>query len=63
VQEDLNQRKNEELQQVLERANKVILQIGDAEKFDLILQDAVYHGARIDITDKVLKALASGSAN
>ncbi len=55
--EDLNLRKNEELAQVLERANKVIGQIGEAEKFDLILQDGVYHSPRIDITDKVLKAL------
>jgi outer membrane protein len=56
--EDLNLRKNEELAQVLERANKVIQQIAEAEKFDLILQEAVYRSPRIDITDKVLKALA-----
>jgi outer membrane protein len=56
--EDLNLRKNEELAQVLERANKVIAQIAEAEKFDLILQEAVYRSPRIDITDKVLKALA-----
>jgi outer membrane protein len=56
--EDLNVRKNEELAQVLERANKVIQQIAEAEKFDLILQEAVYRSPRIDITDKVLKALA-----
>lgn len=56
--EDLNLRKNEELAQVLERANKVIQQIAAAEKFDLILQEAVYRSPRIDITDKVLKALA-----
>ena len=56
--EDLNLRKNEELAQVLERANKVIQQIAEAEKFDLILQEAVYRSPRIDITEKVLKALA-----
>jgi outer membrane protein len=56
--EDLNLRKNEELAQVLERANKVIQQIAESEKFDLILQEAVYRSPRIDITDKVLKALA-----
>jgi len=56
--EDLNLRKNEELAQVLERANKVIQQIAEAEKFDLILQEAVYRSPRIDITDKVIKALA-----
>lgn len=56
--EDLNLRKNEELALVLERANKVIQEIAEKEKFDLILQEAVYRSPRIDITDKVLKALA-----
>lgn len=56
--EDLNLRKNEELATVLERANKVIQQIAESEKFDLILQEAVYRSPRIDITDKVIKALA-----
>jgi outer membrane protein len=56
-QEDLNQRKNEELGAVIERANKAIKQIFDAEKYDLILQDATFVSARIDITEKVIKAL------
>jgi outer membrane protein len=57
--EDLNLRRNEELAQLQERANKVIQQIAEAEKFDLILQDpVVYASQRIDITDKVIKALA-----
>jgi outer membrane protein len=56
-QEDLNQRKNEELATVVERANKVIKQIAEQEKYDLIVQDAVHWSARVDITDKVIKAL------
>ncbi len=56
--EDLNQRRNEELAAVLERANRVIKQIAEAEKFDIILQEAVYASPRIDVTDKVIKALA-----
>jgi outer membrane protein len=57
--EDLNLRRNEELSSVQERANKVILQIAEAEKFDLIIQDpVVYASPKIDITDKVIKALA-----
>jgi len=55
--EDLNQRRNEELAQVVEQANRVISQIAEQEKFDLILQDAVYRSPRIDITEKVIKAL------
>ena len=60
-QEDLNARKNEELQQVLERANKVVKQVAEAEKYDLILQEAVYVNPKHDITDKVLKVLNSSS--
>jgi outer membrane protein len=57
--EDLNLRRNEELAGIQERANKVIQQIAESDKFDLILQDpVVYASQRIDITDKVIKALA-----
>ena len=60
-QEDLNQRKNEELASVVERANKVIKQIFETEKYDLILQEAVFAGPKVDITDKVIKALNAQS--
>ncbi|HJV73990.1 MAG TPA: OmpH family outer membrane protein [Noviherbaspirillum sp.] len=55
--EDLNQRRNEELAIVLERTNKVIKQIAETEKYDIVFQEAVYASPRIDITEKVLKAL------
>ena len=55
--EDLNSRRNEELAQVVEQANRVIRQIAEAEKYDIIFQDAVYANPRIDITDKVIKTL------
>jgi outer membrane protein len=61
-QEDLNARRNEELQQVFERANKVVKQVADAEKYDLILQEAVYVNPKYDITDKVIKALNAATA-
>jgi outer membrane protein len=57
--EDLNLRKNEELVVVLGLANKAIQQIAESEKFDLVLQEAVYRNPKIDITDKVLKYLAN----
>jgi outer membrane protein len=57
--EDLNQRRNEELAAVLDRANKVIKQIAEQQHYDLIVQEAVYVSPRIDITDQVLKALAA----
>ncbi|MHB8667000.1 MAG: OmpH/Skp family outer membrane protein [Burkholderiales bacterium] len=55
--EDLNQRRNEELAAVLERANRAIKAIAESEKYDIIFQEAVYASPRIDITDKVIKAL------
>ncbi|MBL8540753.1 MAG: OmpH family outer membrane protein [Betaproteobacteria bacterium] len=58
LREDYNLRRNEEWSAVLERVNKVINAIAEQEKYDLILQDAVYVSKRVDITDKVLKALA-----
>lgn len=59
--EDLNQRRNEELAGVIERANRAIRQIAEAEKFDIIFQEAVYAAPRIDITEKVLRSLNSAS--
>jgi outer membrane protein len=58
-QEDVTLRKNEELQQVLERANRVIKQVAETEKYDLIIQEAVYINPKHDITDKVLSGLNS----
>jgi outer membrane protein len=61
-QEDLNQRRNEELAAVVERANKVIRQIFESEKYDLILQEVVFASGRVDITDKVIKVLNAPAA-
>jgi outer membrane protein len=61
-QEDLNARRNEELQQVFDRANRVVKQVADAEKYDLILQEAVYVNPKHDITDKVIRALNASVA-
>ena len=58
IREDLNLRRNEELAQVQERATRAINQIAEAEKFDLVVQEAVFASSRIDITDKVIRALA-----
>jgi outer membrane protein len=58
--EDLNQRRNEELQVVLERAQRIVRQIAEQEKFDLVVQEAVFFSGRVDITEKVLRALTPG---
>lgn len=60
-QEDLNSRRNEELQAVLEKANKAVKQVAESEKYDLIIQEAVYNNSKHDITDKVLKILNSAA--
>ncbi len=61
--EDLNLRKNEELAIVLEQANKAIQAIAEADKYDLILQEAVYRNPKIDITEKVIKHLAESKVD
>ncbi len=61
-QEDLNARKNEELQQVYDRANRVIKQVAESEKYDAILQEAIYINPKHDITDKVIKAMNASSS-
>ncbi len=55
--EDLNQRKNEEFSTVQDRARSIIMQIAEREKFDLILENVVYASPKVDITERVLKAL------
>ncbi len=59
--EDLSQRQNEEMASIFERVNKIIKQIAEAEKYDIIFQEAVYANPRIDITDKVIKTLGDGN--
>ncbi len=59
--EDLNLRQNEEMAAIFERANKIIKQIAETEKYDLIVQEAVYFSPRIDLTEKVVKALSDSA--
>jgi len=59
--EDLNGRRNEELQQVYEKATRAIKQLAETEKYDLVVQEAVFFNPKIDITDKVIKLLNAGA--
>lgn len=61
-QEDLNTRKNEEQQLVIERANRAVKQVAESEKYDAVFQEAVYMNSKHDITEKVIKALNASSA-
>jgi outer membrane protein len=56
--EDLNLRQNEENAAIIEKANKAIKQLAEAEKFDLIVQDVVWVSPKLDVTEKVIKALS-----
>ncbi len=58
--EDLNLRRNEELGLIQDRARKAIQDIAKAEKFDIIVEQAVYVDPKSDITDRVMKALGNG---
>ena len=58
--EDLNLRQNEENAAIIEKANKAIKQLAETEKFDLILQDVVWVSPKLDVTDKIIKALSEG---
>jgi outer membrane protein len=55
--EDLNQRKNEEFSSIHEKARKIIAEIAEKEKYEFILENVVYASPRVDITDRVMKAL------
>lgn len=59
--EDLSLRQNEEMAALLERAKRAVRQIAESEKYDLVVQDAVYFSQRLDITDKVVKALGESA--
>jgi len=59
--EDFNSMRNEELQQIFDKATKAIRQLAETEKYDLVVQDAVYFNPKIDITEKVISILNAGS--
>jgi outer membrane protein len=59
--EDFSQRKNEELSQLYDKVSKVVKQIAEQDKYDLVVQEPFYASARIDLTEKVIKAMNGGS--
>jgi outer membrane protein len=61
-QQDLNNRKNEELQSIIDRANRAVKALAESEKFDLIIQEAVYINPKHDITEKVIKSLSAAGS-
>jgi len=56
--EDLNLRQNDENAAIIDKANKAIKQLAETEKYDLIVQDVVWVSPKLDVTDKIIKALS-----
>ena len=57
--EDLRGRQFEELDKLKERLDRVLTRYAKERNFDLILQDALFVGRSVDITDDIIKALAA----
>ena len=55
--EEYNLRRNEEFAALQNNANTVIRNIAEKEKYDLIVQEAVFVTQQYDITDRVIKLL------
>ncbi|ADU92323.1 OmpH family outer membrane protein [Taylorella equigenitalis] len=58
-QEDFNRRRQDAFAQIVDKANSAIQQIASEEDYDIIIQEAVAVSDRVDITEKVIKALES----
>ena len=59
--EDFNARRSQEYSGLLELMNRAIRKIAESGGYDIVVQDAYYASARVDITDQVLKELANPS--
>ena len=56
--EEVEARKRESFAIFIGEVNGIIKNIAEADKFDLIIQQAVYSSSQIDITEQVLKEIA-----
>jgi outer membrane protein len=59
--EELALRRNDAVGQVLEQANRAIRRVAEQENLDAVFQEAAYASPRIDITEKVIKAVNAGA--
>ncbi len=60
LREDYNLRRNEELGKLQKVVTKAVIEIAKEEKYDLIVQQAVYFSPETDMTQKVLERLQKG---
>ena len=57
VRQDMSQRQSEESAAFSKQLNAALKKVADAEKLDIVIQDAAYFNPKIDVTDKVLAEL------
>ena len=55
--EEYSLRRNEEFASLQRNANDIIKNIAETEKYDFIVQEAVFVNGKYDITDRVIKLL------
>lgn len=60
--DELALRRNEAVGQVMEQANRAIRRVAEQENLDAVFQEAAFASGRIDITEKVIKAVNAGAA-
>ena len=58
--EEISARRDDALKAFVDKANAAIRRIAEAEKFDLVVADVAYAAPRVDITDRVIKAIDAG---
>jgi|SRR5690625_1136609 len=56
-QEDVNLRRNELFNDIIDKADQAIQRIAESQGYDLIITDAVTVSPQVDITEEVLKAI------
>jgi outer membrane protein len=60
--EDMELRQREARARIIVEINAVVNSIAEADKFDLILQQAIFATGQVDLTDRVIKEMATRAA-
>lgn len=55
--DDLERRKAEERRKYFQEVTQIVTQMAASQKYDLVVQEAVFASKAVDITDSVIKAL------
>jgi len=55
--DELNQRRDDALKAIVEKANAAIKKIAEQDNLDVVLYEAAFAAPKVDLTDRVIKAL------